>query len=761
MFRHAGAGSYAVAAPGAVHAEAAARRHRRAREALPRARLLRRARHAPTSRCSRASTATRRTSASASTINERKRIAVAFEGNAQQVVVDAARRADAADARLVRRLRGRRQRRRHPALLPGSEGYFFARVDWRRERLSADEERIVFMIDEGPAAEACAASSSSATAAAGGRAGRGRVGAQVPAAGYIGLGSGGYVTGRQMEQDVERLVEHYRGAGFLEAKARAEAATSRGGAWGRSAPWRRPPRRVARRRGPSTSATPSKRGRSVRGRRPRTSSTDERRPAALHKHASCSRASSLRPGDPYTPGADARRRPAPGAAARRRRLRRRPPPTPRSSRDGERVRADLGDQARAARPRRPDLRARQLRHQRPRPSWSRSRCGPGGYLTTTAFERGQRNLGFLQLFNNAAPISFPGKDEGRDGGAHGGGGRGALRAVQRAAPGRGHLDRTGAARLVAARSAATSRGGYENRNLLGPRLEPRPVSLTYGTVAAARPPRASWTAASSGRCSASTSRCNYLQQETVRLGDIRSGGGLDRVLARDVPRRRRRHSLQPAQHDPHRAAAPRRRAPTRPSASVRLGTTVGSLSANVEWLRHGQPPGADARVSHQRARRAGAADAVGAAAAVSARRRRRHVPQGQRPVAVGDAARSLAVRCATASASSRASRWAARRCCPRSSATSRAATPPSAATSSIARASSVVRYLDPLPAATSSGSSTGPSAATCASCRTSTCSFRSARPGTAPSSWTTASSPTRWTACAPRSSATASACRRC
>ena len=42
----------------------------------------------------------------------------------------------------------------------------------------------------------------------------------------LGLGAGGYVTGRQMEQDVERIVEHYRSKGFLEAKAHAEAATS-------------------------------------------------------------------------------------------------------------------------------------------------------------------------------------------------------------------------------------------------------------------------------------------------------------------------------------------------------------------------------------------------------------------------------------------------------------------------------------------------------------------------------------------------------
>src|SRR4029079_2598993 len=42
----------------------------------------------------------------------------------------------------------------------------------------------------------------------------------------LGLGSGGYVTGKQMEQDVERILEHYKGKGFLEVQAHAEAATS-------------------------------------------------------------------------------------------------------------------------------------------------------------------------------------------------------------------------------------------------------------------------------------------------------------------------------------------------------------------------------------------------------------------------------------------------------------------------------------------------------------------------------------------------------
>ena len=47
-----------------------------------------------------------------------------------------------------------------------------------------------------------------------------------PMLGAIGLGAGGYVTGRQMEQDAERIVDHYHARGFPEAKAHADAATA-------------------------------------------------------------------------------------------------------------------------------------------------------------------------------------------------------------------------------------------------------------------------------------------------------------------------------------------------------------------------------------------------------------------------------------------------------------------------------------------------------------------------------------------------------
>ncbi len=50
---------------------------------------------------------------------------------------------------------------------------------------------------------------------------------------------------------------------------------------------------------------------------------------------------------------------------------------------------------------------------KPRTILEQIRLRPGDYLGTTPVERSQRDIGFLQLFNNASPISFPGKDDAR------------------------------------------------------------------------------------------------------------------------------------------------------------------------------------------------------------------------------------------------------------------------------------------------------------------------------------------------------------
>ena len=265
----------------------------------------------------------------------------------------------------------------------------------------------------------------------------------------------------------------------------------------------------------------------------------------------------------------------------------------------------------------------------------------GGYLTTTAVERGQRNLGFLQLFNNATPISFPGRDEKPRGGADGGRGRGALRAIQR------RSTRAPACRPIRSRrrlGAAVRRlraRRLREPQLLGPRLElPPPTSPT------------------ARRCCAAISNfldrrflgtlfrfdiaLNYLQQETVRLGDIRSGAGsigFSREMYPGVDAGIHYNLRNTTHTEPLIRVA----GPDETITSVRLGTTVGSLSANVEWLRM------DNRLVPTRGFRINALAelalpvAVGAAAPVPARRRRRHVPEGQRPIAVGAADRALSV----------------------------------------------------------------------------------------------------------------------
>src|SRR6185295_5250075 len=155
-------------------------------------------------------------------INERKKISVAFEGNNK---VSSSTLRD----ELTLLTRGSYDDFEVTSSADAiqryyqADGYFFARVDWRRERLSADEERIVYTIDEGPQLRVRGIEFVGNKAVRGGE-----LADVVSVRKYppLGLGSGGYVTGKQLEQDVERILEHYKGKGFLEVQAHAEAATS-------------------------------------------------------------------------------------------------------------------------------------------------------------------------------------------------------------------------------------------------------------------------------------------------------------------------------------------------------------------------------------------------------------------------------------------------------------------------------------------------------------------------------------------------------
>jgi len=155
-------------------------------------------------------------------VNERKKISVAFEGNESKS-------AGTLRDELTLLTRGSYDDFEVGASADAiqryyqADGHFFARVDWRRERLSADAERVVFTIDEGPQLRVRGIEFAGNHALS-----AGELADVVSVRRYppLGLGPGGYVTGKQMEQDVERLIEHYQNKGYLEVKARVEAATS-------------------------------------------------------------------------------------------------------------------------------------------------------------------------------------------------------------------------------------------------------------------------------------------------------------------------------------------------------------------------------------------------------------------------------------------------------------------------------------------------------------------------------------------------------
>ena len=513
-------------------------------------------------------------------INERKKITVAFEGNdsissgtlrdeltlIKRGSYDDFEVGSSADA-----IQGHYQ----------ANGYFFARVEWRRERLSADEERIVFTIDEGPqlrvrGIEFVGNKSISS----------GQLSDVVSVRKYppLGLGSGGYVTGKQMEQDIERIVDHYKSKGFLEVTARAEAATSRDALGQLGA--------VA-----AGAETVSRDAKAIflrytieEGPRLILASEDfrtaEGEPLPYSKEFLLNSVTT-RPGADYTPGA--------------------------IRDDGRRLERLLGDAGFPSSTVDPDVdRDGDQVHL----TWvlklgPRIRVGPifvrgnfkttsetileqiplqsGGYLTTTAVERGQRNLGFLQLFNNASPISFPGKEEKRPvvpmvveveeryeqySVIHAGVGA----STEQAPPGGTQLPVLGWSIPI----GFFVRGGYENRNFWGHGWLAG-ANLTWGTKLL----RGDLTFLDRrflGTLFRFDITLQYLQQQTVRLGDVRSIAGsigFSREMYPGVDAGIHYNLRNTTHTEPLIRVA----GPDESISSVQLGTTVGSVSANIEWLR--------------------------------------------------------------------------------------------------------------------------------------------------------------------------------
>ena len=505
-------------------------------------------------------------------INERKKITVAFEGN------DKVSSSTLRDA-LTLLSRGSYDDFEVSSSADAIQAYyqadgrFFARVEWRRERLSADEERVVFTIDEGPQLRVRDIEfEGNKSLSAGELAGVVSVRKYPP----LGLGSGGYVTGKQLEQDVERIVEHYHNKGFLEAKARADAATSPAalGQLGAVAAGADTVSRDAR--NIFVRYTIEEGPRLVLG--SEEFRTEKGEPLPYDKQFLLETVTT-RPGDAYTPQA--------------------------IRDDGRRLERLLGDAGFPSSSVDPDV---SRAGDRVNLTWvlklgARVRIGPvfvrgnfkttpetileqiplksGGYLTTTAVERGQRNLGFLQLFNNASPISFPGKDDRREvvpmvveveeryeqySVLHAGAGM----ATDQRAPN------------SALPFGVYVRGGYENRNFWGHGWNAA-ANLTYGT-ALLRGDLNFLDRRFFGTLFRFDIALNYLQQETVRLGDLRSGAGsigFSREMYPGVDAGLHYNLRNTTHTEPLIRSA----GPDETISSVRLGTTVGSLSANIEWLR--------------------------------------------------------------------------------------------------------------------------------------------------------------------------------
>jgi outer membrane protein assembly factor BamA len=205
----------------------------------------------------------------------------------------------------------------------------------------------------------------------------------------------------------------------------------------------------------------------------------------------------------------------------------------------------------------------------------------GDYLTTTAFERGQRNLGFLQLFNNASPISFPGKEDGQT-------------VVPMVVDVEERYEQFnllhvgfGASTEQAPPDSSFPLGvygrvGYDNRNLLGHGWN-FTVNGAWGQ-SFVRAHASFLDRRFLGTLFRLDLSAQYLQQATVRLGDIRSGGGSIGFSREMYP------GVDAGIHynlrnTTHTEPLVRLAGATERQDTITLATVVSSISLNLQWLR--------------------------------------------------------------------------------------------------------------------------------------------------------------------------------
>jgi outer membrane protein assembly factor BamA len=160
-------------------------------------------------------------------VKERRRIEFAFEGNSAR---SAGALADDVGSKSRRVYDDVEAAGGAEALekLYRERGHMLVKITWRRERIAEDADRIVFVIDEGPVLKVRGVEFvgnqkvSSSTLA-----GEIRT-KEFPFLGVIGLGEGGFATLRQLELDVQSLVDYYESIGRPGTKVRAEIAPAPG-----------------------------------------------------------------------------------------------------------------------------------------------------------------------------------------------------------------------------------------------------------------------------------------------------------------------------------------------------------------------------------------------------------------------------------------------------------------------------------------------------------------------------------------------------
>jgi len=514
-------------------------------------------------------------------IKERRRIELAFEGNRARSTgaltgdLSALARGvyDDVDATGAAEALERSYRER---------GHMLVKITWRRERIDEDADRIVFTVDEGPVLKVRGIDFvgnqkvSSSTLAEEIRT------KEYPLLGLIGLGEGGFATPRQIELDVQSLIDYYESIGRPGSKVRAEIAPAPG-------QWRPAPSgsqtAIAHEDEPEWRKAHALYLRFFIEEAPllwvanmRFQSLDPATP--LPRDDQFMR-NSLRTvlGAPYQPAVIRR------DEERLKRLMgdegyRNASVESHVERDGERLtivwRITPGSQVHVG----PVfVRGNFLTTDDTIMTWAELR--PGSLLTTRAVERAQRNLAMIQLFNNPNPVSFPSESPRQP-------------VVPMVIDVEERHDHFGVVTIGGGVStdqkSPTSSFpvggyavlGYEHRNLFGhgwtfTAQGAYGSSLARGSAAFLDP-----------RFLGSLFRLeiggNYLRQATVRLGDLRSGAtfiGFARELLPGVDANLR-YNFRDTFHTEFLA---RGAGADEDETTVSIGTIVGSFSTGIDWTR--------------------------------------------------------------------------------------------------------------------------------------------------------------------------------